>query len=169
MVRDLNKEPDTWMHSTLAIFYVNLLDSTAQKISAQIYTKKCVAIYFCIYHVIHSVIFKNQNISSASVWRGQYRSPWFKSEIELNIQIITARLLGQNWSEQVEEISILKRGSICLLAANVQTKIIPKVIKHFIFSRHSEPTLLVVAQAALLLGSLGLLLAYELNDCQGWI
>jgi len=64
-------------------------------------------------------------------------------------------------------MSILKHGSICVLAANLQAKIIPNVIKHFIFTRHSEPTSLVIAQAALLLGSLEFLLVYELNDRQG--
>lgn len=67
----------------------------------------------------------------------------------------------------MEEISILKYVSICLLAGNVQAKIIPNVIKHLVFARHSEPTSLVIALAALLLESLGLLLAYELNDWQG--
>lgn len=67
----------------------------------------------------------------------------------------------------MEEISILKCGSICPLAAYVQTKIIPNITKHLLFTRYSEPTLLVAAQAALLLGSLGLLLAQELNSHQG--
>lgn len=67
----------------------------------------------------------------------------------------------------MEEISILEHVSICLLAANVQTKIIPNIIKHFVFTRHSEATSLVIVQADLLVGRLRLSLAYELNDQQG--
>lgn len=58
---------------------------------------------------------------------------------------------------------------LCLLAGNMQTEIIPNLLKHFIFPRHSEPTSLVIALADLLLGSLRLLLACELHDVQGWI
>lgn len=56
-----------------------------------------------------------------------------------------------------------------LLAGNMQTEIIPNLLKHFIFPRHSEPTAtsLVIALADLLLGSLRLLLARELHDVQG--
>lgn len=49
----------------------------------------------------------------------------------------------------------------------MQTEIIPNLLKHFIFPRHSEPTSLVIALADLLLGSLRLLLACELHDVQG--
>lgn len=55
---------------------------------------------------------------------------------------------------------------LCLLAGNMQTEIIRNLLKHFIFSRHSEPTSLVIVLADLLLGSLRLFLAYELHDVQ---
>lgn len=67
----------------------------------------------------------------------------------------------------MKEISILEHVSICLLAANVQTKIIPNIIKRFVLTRHSEPTLLVIVQADLLMGQLRFLLVCELNDQQG--
>lgn len=51
----------------------------------------------------------------------------------------------------------------------MQTEIIPNLLKHFIFSRHSEPTSLVIVLADLLLGSLRLFLAYELHDVQDCI
>lgn len=159
----------TWIHSAFGHVFSQFNSLYSIKISAQIYTNKCITTYFCIHHTITSFTRQYLKIKRYQVLLSEEANIshlGFKSKIELNIQILTTRLLRRNWSEQVEEIGILKCGSICLLAANVRTKIIPNVIKHFIFARHTEPTSLVIAQAALLLGSLGLLLARELNNRQ---
>lgn len=76
--------------------YLNLLVATASKIPAQIYTNKCITIYFCIHCIIHSAILKNQRYQVLLSEEANIGHLVFKSEIELNIQILTTRLLRRN-------------------------------------------------------------------------